>query len=149
VIASCAEMQEFTIIWLDINSSDPNNNFRLKLGEVQTFTNPNDCIEYLQCHPNELIYLIISDSFAKTTIPQIYDYANLIQIFLFCGTVAAYSEWGLDYCEKLFMFDHEDDLLARLWKDFEIKLREQAEICLERADEFKQRALRYKQPSCG
>jgi hypothetical protein len=63
--------------------------------------------------------------------------------------VATYSEWGLDYSEKLFMFEHEDDLLARLWKDFEIKLREQADLCLKKADEFKQRALGYKQPSCG
>jgi hypothetical protein len=57
-------MQEFTIIWLDINSSDPKSSFRLKLDEVQTFINPNDCIQYIQSHPNELIYLIISGSFA-------------------------------------------------------------------------------------
>ena len=141
-------MGEFTILWLDVNSSDVQSSFRQKLGEVQTFINPNDCIEYIQSHSNELIYLIISGSLAKITVPQIYDHANLLQIFLFCGTVAAYTEWGLDYSEKLFIFEHEDDLLARLWKDFEMKLREQMELYLQKADECKQRALLYK-PTCG
>ena len=142
-------MQEFTIIWLDVNSSDPQSSFRLKVSEMQAFTNPNECIEYIQSHPNELIYLIISGSFAKTTIPQIYDCENLIQIYLFCGTVAAYSEWGVDYCEKMFMFEHEDDVLLRLWADLQSKLREKADHYLKKAGELKERALKYKQASCG
>jgi hypothetical protein len=142
-------MQKFSIIWLDINSSDPMSSFRLKLGDAQTFTDANNCIEYIQSHPNELIYFIVSGLFAERIIPQIYEYSNLIQIFLFCGSVASYSEWGIDYCEKMLMFDHGDDLLERLWKDLELKLREQANLYLEQADEFKQRALNYKQPACG
>jgi hypothetical protein len=142
-------MQEFTIIWLDSNSLDPMSSFRLKLGDAQTFTDANNCIQFIQSHPNQLIYLIISGSFAKETIPQIYDYSNLIQIFLFCGSVAAYSEWGIDYCEKMSMYEHEDDLLERLWKELEIKLREEANLYLKKAEECKQKALKYKQPSCG
>ncbi len=142
-------MQEFTIVWLDANSSDPQSGFRLKLGEMVAFTNPNECIEYVESHPNELIYLVISGSFAKETIPQIYDCANLIQIYLFCGTVSAYSQWGADYCEKMYMFEHEDDVLVRLWTDLQIKLREKADLYLKKSDELKQRALQYKQPSCG
>src|SRR5690349_7105108 len=110
-------MEEFKIIWLDINSSDPKSSLRLKLGDAQTFTDANDCIQYIQSHSDEQIYLIISGSFAERTIPQIYEYSDLIQIFLFCGTIVAYSKWDLDYCEKMLMFEHEDDLLARLWKD--------------------------------
>ncbi len=124
-------------------------NFRLKLGDAQTFTDANDCIQFIQSHPNQLIYLIISGLFAKETIPQIYEYLNLIQIFLFCGSVAAYSEWGFDYCEKMLMYEHGDDLLARLWKELEIKLHEQANLCLKEAEEFKQKGLKYKQSSCG
>ncbi len=142
-------MQEFKILWLDVNSSDPLSSFRLKLGDAQTFTDADDCIQYIQSHPNELIYLIISGSFAEKTIPQIYESPNLVLIFLFCGSVAAYSEWGINYCEKMLMYEHGDDLLARLWKDIQIKLHEQANLCLKKAEEFKQRALEYKQPPCG
>jgi hypothetical protein len=122
--------------------------FRNKLGDVQTFIDPKDCIPYIQSHSNEQIYLIISGLFARKTVPQIYNSLNLIQIFLLCGSVADYSEWALDYCEKMLIFDHEDDLLARLWGDLEIKLREQAHLCLKQAQELKQKALKYKQ-SCA
>jgi hypothetical protein len=55
----------------------------------------------------------------------------------------------MDYCDKLMIFDHGDDLLERLWKDLERNLREQAALYLKRAEEYKQRALQYKQPACG
>ncbi|CAF2904293.1 unnamed protein product [Rotaria sp. Silwood2] len=94
------------------------------------------------------IYLIVSGSFAEEVVPQIYESSNLVQIFLFCGSVSAYSEWGMDYCDKMMIFDHGDDLLERLWNDLDTKLREQATQCLKRAEEYKQRALQYKRP-CG
>ncbi|CAF2899237.1 unnamed protein product [Rotaria sp. Silwood2] len=101
-----------------------------------------------QSHPNDPIYLIISGSLAKEVVPIIYEFSNLVQIFLFCGSVSAYSEWGMDYCDKMMIFDHGDDLLERLWNDLQNKLREYATLCLKRAEEYKQRALQYKK-SCG
>ncbi|CAF4362909.1 unnamed protein product, partial [Rotaria sp. Silwood2] len=53
-----------------------------------------------------------------------------------------------DYCDKMMIFDHGDDLLERLWNDIQSRLRKQATLCLKRADEYKQRALQYKRP-CG
>lgn len=142
-------MSDFTIIWLDTNASDTKSSFRIKLGDAQTFTGVDSCINYIQSHPRESIYLIISGSLAKETIPEIYDASNLVQIFLYCGSVSAYAEWAMDYCEKLMIFEHGDDLLERLWKDVESNLRQQAALYSKRADEFKQRALQYKQPTCG
>lgn len=138
----------YTIIWLDTNASDPKSAFRIKLGDAQIFTDVAGCVQYIQSHSNEPIYLIVSGSMAKETVPEIYEASNLVQIFLFCGSVATYSDWGMDYCEKLMIFDHGDDLLERLWNDLESKLREQAILYTKRADEFKQRALQYKQ-KCG
>ncbi len=79
-------MNKFTIIWLDTNSSDPKSAFRNKLGDAQTFTDVNECIKYIQTHPNEPIYLIVSGSFAKEIVPKMYELSNLIQIFLFLRT---------------------------------------------------------------
>ncbi|CAF1102205.1 unnamed protein product [Rotaria sordida] len=141
-------MLEYTILWLDGNSSDPMSSFRAKLGNAQTFTNVNDCIEYIKSHSKELIYLIVSGSLAKEIIPIIYESSNIIEIFLFCGSVSAYAEWAMDYCDKMMIFDHGDDLLERLWNDLQNKLREHAKICLKLAEEHKQRALQFKKP-CG
>jgi hypothetical protein len=142
-------MTKFTIIWLDTNASDTESSFRIKLGDAHTFTDVDSCINYIQSHPCESIYLIVSGAFAKQTIPEIYDASNLVQVFLYCGSVITYSEWALDYCDKLMIFDHGDDLLERLWKDLESNLRKQATLYSKRADEYKQRALQYKQPACG
>jgi len=112
-------MQKFTIIWLDVNSSDPMNSFRSKLDDAKTFTNPSECIDYIQSHPYEQIYLIVSGLFAKEVVPKVYTSLNLIEIFLFCGSIVSYAEWALDYCEKMLIFDHENDLLndyGKIWK---------------------------------
>ncbi|CAF3942410.1 unnamed protein product [Rotaria sordida] len=98
--------------------------FRNKLGDVATFTDVNKIV------------------------PEIYESSSLIQIFLFCGSASAYPEWGMDYCNKMMIFDHEDDLLERLWNYLQTKLQEQATLCLKRAEEYKQRALQYKR-ACG
>jgi len=142
-------MATYTIIWLDTNSSDAKSSFRIKLGDAQTFSDVDGCIKYIQSHPNEPIYLIVSGSFAKETVPEIYEASNLVQIFLFCGSVSTYAEWGMDYCEKLMIFDHGDDLLERLWNDLESNLRQKAALYLKSAEEYRQRALQYKQPPCG
>ena len=54
----------------------------------------------------------------------------------------------MDFCDKLMMFDHEDDLLQRLWSRIEEYFREQAKQCIKQADEYKERARQFKQP-CG
>ena len=46
------------------------------------------------------------------------------------------------------IFDHEDDLLQRLWNDLADNLHAQATLCIKRAKEYTQRALQYRQP-CG
>ncbi len=142
-------MTDYRIIWLDNTALDDESSFRTKLGDVETFTDVDNCISYIQTHPCKHIYLIVSGSYAKDTVPVIYDATNLIQVFLYCGTVSAYSEWAMDYCDKLMIFDHGDDLLERLWNDLESNLRQQAILYAKKADECKQRALKYKQPACG
>ena len=143
-------MTKHTVIWVDANSSDPNNSFRMKLGDAQLFSSSDDgCEPFIKSHPETSIYLIVSGSVAQTLLPKVYNCDNLVKVFVFCGSVINYVEWALDYCDKLMMFDHGDDLLERLWNDLESHFRQQAKQCLKCADDYKQLALQYKQPSCG
>ncbi|CAF3276219.1 unnamed protein product [Rotaria socialis] len=141
-------MSQFNIIWLDANALDSKSSFRSKLGATKLFTNVDSCVKYVESHSNEPIYLIVSGSFAKEVVPKIYDSPNLVQVFLFCGSVAAYAEWAMDYRDKLMIFDHGDDLLERLWNDLQTSLQEQAMACFKLANEYKQRALQFKQSCC-
>jgi hypothetical protein len=138
-------------VWLDSNSIDSNSSFLIKLSAseyVETFTEVHPCIAYINSHPEQPIFFIVSGFFAPQIVPQIYESSNVLMIFVFCASMKAHTEWAMDFCDKLLMFDHEDDLLQRLWSQFEEYLQEQAKQYIKQADECKEHARRLKQ-SCG
>jgi hypothetical protein len=55
----------------------------------------------------------------------------------------------MDYTDKILMFDHENDLLRKLFKEIEEYLRQQAEQYIKQANIFKKRAQLFNQESCG
>lgn len=140
-----------TFLWLDSNSNDENSSFRLKLKDaenVQTFTEVQTCINYIKNHLQQPLFLITSGTLAVEIVPEIYDLSNILMVFVFCASMKTYTEWALDFYEKLLMFDHEDDLLERLWLQAEEYSRERAEEYRQYADLCRERARKFKQ-SCG
>lgn len=145
-------MMSTTILWLDNSSESPVSSFRDKLSEhklVRCFSKPDDCVDYIKAHLMQMMFLIVSGSFAENIVPQLTEYDTVKQIFVFCASIVAHAHWAVDYTDRLLMFDHEDDLLERLWREMEQHFRDIAEQCLRQAEEFKARADQYKQPSCG
>ena len=139
------------VLWLDANS-DANTSFRDKLLSyqwVQTFTKSDECIHYIKSHVMENLFLVASGSLAEYVVPQVKQCINIKQIFVFCASIASHTHWSLDYTDQLLMFDHQDDLLQRLWTEMEQNFREQAQECVQQAEELKERAKQYKQPACG
>jgi hypothetical protein len=142
------------IVWLDSNANDSISSFRSKLTEdahqcVKIFTEMEPCIEYLQTNLDEMIFFVLSGSFGSKVVPLIYDFKHIHQIYLFCGSIASHANWAMDYTDKMLMFDHQDDLLRRLFKEIELYLRQQAELCIQQAKICKDRAQSLKQPPCG
>jgi hypothetical protein len=139
------------VIWLDANA-DSATSFRdqlLSYRSVQIFTKPEECVDYIKSHTMQHIFLIASGSLAEHVVPQINEYTNIKQIFVFCASMAAHTHWAMDYADILFMFDHQDDLLKRLWNEMEQHFREQAQEYIQQAEESKERAKRHKKPTCG
>ena len=140
-----------TIVWLDSNSINSASSFRVKLNDhpdVQTFTDIDPCFSYIKSHSEQIIFPIVSGAFSSQLVPQIYELSNVCMIFVFCASMKAHIDWAMDFCDKLMMFDHEDDLLQRLWSHIEEYLREQAKHYIKQADECKERAKPL-QKSCG
>ncbi|CAF0748749.1 unnamed protein product [Rotaria sp. Silwood1] len=94
-------------------------------------------------------FLVTSGSLAEYIVPQVCQYANIKQIFIFCASITSHADWALDYTDRLLMFDHPDDLLERLWLEMERYFREQAQECIQQADDLQEQAQKYKQPPCG
>jgi hypothetical protein len=142
------------IVWVDANANDPISSFRSKLTEnehqcVKIFTEINSCLEFLQTNQDKPIFFILSGSFGSKIVPSVYEFNHIHQIYLFCGSIASHRDWALDYSDKMLMFDHEDDLLRRLFKEIEEYLRQQAQLYIEQAKSCKDRAESLKQGSCG
>ena len=142
------------IVWLDINANDSVSSFRTKLTQdehqyVKIFTELNSCLTFIQTNVTQTIFLIVSGSFGSKVVPLIYDCEHIYQIYLFCGSIAAHTSWAMDYTDKMFMFDHEDDLLRRLFKEIEEYLRQLSERYLKEANLCKDRAQVFKQNQCG
>ena len=138
-------------LWLDVEA-DLRTSFRDKLLQysfVKFFTSAEECTQYIEHNPMQNHFLIVSGTLAKNMVAELVNYDNITQIYVFCGSITLHLSWALDYVDKLLMFDHEDDLLQRLWQDMEQDFRARAQRCIEQAEESKKRAQRYKQTSCG
>jgi len=113
------------------------------------FNKSDECIDYIKAHLVQTLFLVVSGSLAEDIVPQVSQCINIKQIFVFCASIASHTHWAMDYADKLLMFDHPDDLLERLWIDMEQHFREQAQECIQQAEELKERANQYKQAPCG
>jgi hypothetical protein len=139
------------ILWLDENS-DSTTSFRDELSQyqwVQVFKKSDDCIDYIKTHLVQILFLVASGSLAENVVPQVNECANIKQIYVFCASIASHTHWAVNFTDKLLMFDHQDDLLERLWTEMEQHFREQAQEYTEQAEQLKERAKQYKQPPCG
>ncbi len=142
------------IVWLDANANDSISSFRTKLTEnqpecVKIFTEIDPCVTFLQKHIHGRTFFIVSGSFGSTVVPLIYDCEHIYQIYLFCASIANHTSWAMDYTDKILMFEHENDLLRKLFKEIEEYLRQQAEQYDKQANIFKKRAQLFNQESCG
>ncbi|CAF0788418.1 unnamed protein product [Adineta steineri] len=142
------------IIWLDANANDGISSFRTKLTEdssqhVKIFVDANQCVTFIQTNANQKIFFILSGSFGSKVVPLIYDCEHIYQIYIYCSSIAKHTSWAIDYTDKILMFEHENDLFERLFKEIEAYLHQQAEQYLKQADLCKDRAQLFKQEPCG
>lgn len=142
------------IVWLDSHANDAISSFRDKLTHdqceyVKIFTDSQSCITFIQSEIHKKIFFILSGSFGAQVVPIVYDLQQIQQIYLFCGTMSSHVNWAIDFTEKMYMYDHEDDLLERLYQEAEEFLRKSAEFYLQQANLFRDRARVFKQDPCG
>ena len=79
------------LIWLDNNINEEDDDCRNTLTKlravvdtVQTYTNVDHCVEFLQKVTNDKIYIIISGFLGELMVPQIHNITHVDTIFIFC-----------------------------------------------------------------
>ena len=86
-------VQNFLLLWLDGNIDEINNDdcrnsitkLRQVVNTVNTFTDANECIDFINGIKEETIFMISSGAFGQTTVPVVHDKSQISTIYIFCG----------------------------------------------------------------
>ena len=104
-----------------INDSRSVNNVNISYirDEIYTFATAEDCLIFIEkvCKSRRRIFFICSGSLAEDFIPKIFDNKFVHFIYIFTINILNHYEWACTYIDKMLLFTHELDLLARLTRD--------------------------------
>ncbi|CAF3968283.1 unnamed protein product [Adineta steineri] len=97
-------MQNVLLIWLDNNinenNADCNNTIKqLKrvVNNINTFTDGDQCIEFIQTINNNKVCMIVSGSLGKHIVPHVHDMSQVDTIFIFCNNQEWHKEWAKEW----------------------------------------------------
>ncbi|CAF1019880.1 unnamed protein product [Adineta steineri] len=97
-------MQSVLLIWLDKNIDDNNADCRNTIKQLQrvvnnvnTFTDSEQCVEFIQEIINNRVCMIISGSFGKRIVPRVHDMSQVDTIFIFCKNEEFRNQWAKKY----------------------------------------------------
>jgi tetratricopeptide (TPR) repeat protein len=93
-------VQNVLLIWLD-SSIDHNNDdcrntvsqLRRVVNDVNTFTDGDRCIQFIERINNEKVCMIISGSLGEHIVPRVHNMSQVDSIFIFCGNKKRYEQW--------------------------------------------------------
>jgi hypothetical protein len=102
-LVNIQRMQNVLLIWLD-NKIDNNNEdcrntvteLRRVVNEVNTYTDGDQCIQFIDTITNNKVCMIISGSLGQLIVPRVHNMSQLDSIFIFCGNKACHEQWTKD-----------------------------------------------------
>jgi tetratricopeptide (TPR) repeat protein len=117
-------VENFLIIWLDSSINEMNDDtknsiihLRKIVNSIKTFTESNQCIQYLISIKNENIFMIISGLLGQKVIPEIEHLIQLRWIYIFCVNKPKYEQWSTDYQKIQGVYTHIEDICNVLKHD--------------------------------
>jgi hypothetical protein len=97
-------VQNVLLIWLDSNIDDNNNDWRNTMTQlrravnnINTFTDDDQCIQFLQEMQQDKACMIISGSLGQHTVPRVHNMSQVDSIFIFCSDKKYHEQWTKDW----------------------------------------------------
>jgi tetratricopeptide (TPR) repeat protein len=97
-------VQNVLLIWLDQNiddnSADCRNTItqlRRTVNTINTFTDGEQCIHFLENMDNEKVCMIISGALGQHIVPCVHNMSQVDSIFIFCGNKKHHEQWAKDW----------------------------------------------------
>jgi Tfp pilus assembly protein PilF len=98
-------VQNFRLVWLDgsidvINNADCRNSItklRQIINTVNTFTDVDECIGFINDIKEEKAFLISSGALGQTTVPVVHEKPQLSTIYIFCSNTDQDEKWAKEW----------------------------------------------------
>ena len=95
------------LVWLDTNIGLVNNSdcyktiveLRQVANSIKTFTDSDQCIDFITDIDNEKIFMIISGTLGETLVPIIHDLCQISVIYIFCRDEIKHKQWAQNWCK--------------------------------------------------
>ncbi|CAF5127856.1 unnamed protein product, partial [Rotaria sp. Silwood1] len=95
------ELQNSLLVWLDTNFDESKGDYKKSiqhlrniLETVTTFTDIDECIDFLSDIENENVFMIISGALGQHIIPVIQECPQLVSIYIFCDNQLIHERWA-------------------------------------------------------
>src|SRR4051812_35574160 len=98
-------IQNVLPIWLHNNIDEENNadcrnaitQLRLEINTIDTFTDIDQCVDFITDVYSEKVCMIISDTLCQDTVPLIHDIPQLHTIFVFAENKIRHERWTKEW----------------------------------------------------
>ncbi|CAF3853068.1 unnamed protein product, partial [Adineta steineri] len=98
------QMQNVLLIWLDSNIDETNDDcqntitkLRRAVNDVNTYTNSDQCLEFIKTIVDKKACMIISGSLGQHIVPRVHNMSQVDSIFIFCGNKTYHEHWAKDW----------------------------------------------------
>ncbi|CAF1586057.1 unnamed protein product, partial [Adineta steineri] len=98
------QMQNVLLIWLDSNIDETNDDcqntitkLRHVVNDINTYTNANQCFEFIETIVDKKAFMMISGSLGQQTVPRVHSMSQVDSIFIFCGNRKHHEQWAKDW----------------------------------------------------
>jgi tetratricopeptide (TPR) repeat protein len=97
-------MQNVLLIWLDSNIDDNKEDcrntvteLRRVVNDVNTYTDGDQCIQFINTINNNKVCMIISGSLGQLIVPRVHNMSQVDSIFIFCGNKTHHEQWAKEW----------------------------------------------------
>ncbi|CAF3509995.1 unnamed protein product, partial [Rotaria sp. Silwood2] len=93
-------LQNFLLIWLDADFDESKGEYKKSTQHLQnileiviTFTDVDECIDFLTDIHDEKVFMIVSGALAQRLIPEIQECPQLTSIYVLCDNQSTHEKW--------------------------------------------------------
>ncbi|CAF3761732.1 unnamed protein product, partial [Adineta steineri] len=97
-------IQNLLLIWLDNNINENNTDcsntikqLKRVVNNINTFTDGEQCLEFIQTITNNKVCMIVSGSLGKHIVPHVHDMSQVDTIFIFCNNQEWHKQWAKEW----------------------------------------------------